>query len=61
MKDQAFSITKTTKAEFLEWCKENKKPAYKAETKQDFFDKVKTGRLVRDAATGKLVVKRIKK
>ncbi len=61
MKDQAFHITKTTKEEYLEWCKQNDKPSYKQETKNEFFYKIRTMRLVRDSATGKLIIKRVKK
>ena len=61
MKDQAFCITNTTKADYLEWCEKNSKPAYKAESKKEFFSKIKEGKLIRDSASGKLVVKRPKK
>ena len=45
-----------TEAEYKAWCKENKKPSYKPETKADFFARIQDGRLVRDA-NGKLIKK----
>lgn len=60
MKDQAFQIVGVTRAEYVEWCKAMKRPVYKLESKQEFFDKIRTGRIVRDASTGKLTVKRVK-
>ena len=60
MKDQAFYITGVSKKEYLDWCKDNKKPSYKAATKRDFFERIRQGKLCRDAISGKLVVKRVK-
>lgn len=54
---QAFALAGVTLAEYKRWCKDNKKAAYKQETKEDFFARIRDGRLVRDARTGKLVKK----
>ena len=57
MKDQAFAITKTTRDEFDRWCKENKLPSYKIESKREFFTLIRKGELVRDSETGEIVRK----
>ena len=60
MKQQAFYITGTTYDEYVAWCKENSKPTYRYASKQEFFRRIRTGRLCRDSVTNKLVVKRVK-
>lgn len=57
---QAFQLAGVSEAEYRKWCKENKKPYYKAETKAEFFSKIQSGRLVKDS-DGKLVKKRLTK
>lgn len=49
-----------TEAEYKRWCKENGKPSYKPEVKEDFFARIQDGRLVRDSS-GKLVKKNRRK
>lgn len=61
MKLQAFYITGTTYEEYLAWCKENNRPAYKQSSKREFFTKIRIGKLCRDNITGKLVNKRPRK
>lgn len=56
MNKNAFIVAGVTEYDFKNWCKENKKPAYKTSTKQDFFARIRDGRLVKDAS-GKLVKK----
>ena len=57
MNKQAFILAGVTEAEYKRWCRDNKKPAYKPETKADFFARIRDGRLCRDVRTGKLVKK----
>jgi len=54
---QAFLLADVTEYDYKQWCIENKKPAYKASTKADFFARIQDGRLVKDRNTGKLVKK----
>lgn len=49
-----------TEADYKKWCKDNKKPAYRTETKADFFARIQDGRLVKDA-NGNLVKKNRRK
>ena len=58
MNRQLRYATGVSEAEYKQWCKDNKKPAYKASSKKEFFDRIADGRLVRDAYTGKLVKSR---
>lgn len=58
---QAFAIAGVTEAEYKRWCYDNKKAAYKQSTKEEFFARIRDGRLVRDTHTGKLVKKYRKK
>lgn len=60
MKEQAFYITGTTKEEYIDWCKETHRATYKQASKREFFNRIRTGKLCRDALTGKLVAKRVK-
>lgn len=54
---QAFELAGVTEAEYKRWCKENKKAAYKPSSKEEFFARIRDGRLVRDSHSGKLVKK----
>ena len=56
MNKQIRRFVDVTEADYKDWCKENKKPAYKPETKAEFFARIQDGRLVKDA-NGKLVKK----
>lgn len=44
--------------DYLQWCKDNKKKAYKRSTKEEFFARISDGRLVKDTTTGKIIKKR---
>ena len=57
---QAFQLVGVTEADYRKWCKENKKSYYKPEVKAEFFSKIQSGRLVKDA-DGKLIKKRLTK
>ena len=54
---QALRLSGVTEADYKQWCIDNHKPAYLSSTKKDFFDRIKDGRLVKDANTGKLIKK----
>lgn len=54
---QAFILAGVTENEYKRWCKENKKPAYKQSSKEEFFARIRDGRLVRDVRTNKLIKK----
>lgn len=56
MSNNAFVITGVTKEEYIKWCKENKKPSYKTETKKEFFSKIQQGKLIKDSK-GNLIKK----
>ena len=58
MKDKAFTITNTTKEEYLKWCKDNNLPSYKVSSKQKYFALIKDQKLVKERSTGKLLRKR---
>lgn len=57
MNKQIYKIAGVTENDYKEWCKENKKQAYKIENKRDFFARLSDGRLVRDPLTRKLIRK----
>lgn len=57
---QCFEIAGVTEKDYLNWCRENKKSAYKASSKREFFERIQDGRLVKDSMTGQLVKKRKK-
>ena len=46
--------------EYRKWCKENKEPIHKAESKTKFFARIQEGRLLKDSE-GNIVRKRNKK
>lgn len=60
MKQKAFYITGVTIAEYEAWCKETHRPPYRFASKQEFFYRIRTGKLCRDSITGKLITKRAK-
>lgn len=53
---QAFKLAGVTIDEYKAWCKTVNKPAYRQETKEEFFARIQDGRLVRNSE-GKLVKK----
>ncbi len=53
---QAFTLTGVTVKEYEQWCKDNKRAAYKTESKVEFFARIADGRLARNEQ-GKLVKK----
>lgn len=57
MNKQVFLVAGITEKDYKQWCLDNKKPAYKASTKADFFARIQDGRLVKDKITGKLIKK----
>lgn len=61
MNRQIFRMLGISEEEYKEWCSNNYLVAYKISTKQEFFDKIQSGQIVRDSNTGKLIEKRKKK
>ena len=61
---KAFSIVGVTEQDYLDWCKENKKPHYRTSTKAEFFKLIQEGKLVKDKSgqvvKGKSKIKRKK-
>ena len=49
MNRQLFETAGVTEEEFLNWCKQNKKPSYKKEVKEEFFQKIHDGKLVKNS------------
>lgn len=58
MNKQLTKMTGITEEDYRNWCKENDRPSYKAETKQEFFEMIQNGQLVKDSSTGQLIKKR---
>ena len=58
MNKQCFEAAGVTENDYLNWCRENRKSAYKVASKQEFFERIQDGRLVKDSMTDKLVKKR---
>ena len=56
---QAFEFRGVTVQDYLDWCEKHHKPAYKPETKADFFARLDAGKLVKQ--DGKLLVKKPRK
>lgn len=50
---QSQKLVGITEQDFLDWCKENKKPSYKISTKREFFRNIEDGKIIRDE-NGKL-------
>lgn len=55
MNEKALEIAGVSKDDFLQWCADNHKPAYKKSTKTEFFRKIQTRQIVRNTQTGKIV------
>ena len=61
LNDQIMKLYDVTEEDYIMWCiKNNKQRSYKSSAAK-FVEKLRTGRLVRDSATGKLVVKKPRK
>ena len=58
---QALELVGVTVDEYLFWCKENKRPSYKEETKQDFFKRIREGKIVKDVRNQRLINKKPRK
>ena len=57
MNKKGLDVANVSEKDFISWCKENHKAPSKASTKKEFFDKIISGKLVKDS-TGKLVKSR---
>ena len=53
---QAFELAGVTESDYKKWCKDTGKAAYKQSSKEDFFARIRDGRLVKDSS-GRLVKK----
>lgn len=60
MNKQVWSLIGTTETEYRQWCKENHRKIHCKASESEFFARIQSGRLVRDA-DGKLVKKRVSK
>lgn len=58
---QAFKLRGVTVEDYFKWCKDKKKTKSSTKTMEDFFTRLDEGRLVKDAATGRLLTKRRRK
>lgn len=54
--EDALAMYHVTQQDYLNWCEMVKKPPYSNATKQDFFKRLREGRLIRDNS-GKLIRK----
>lgn len=54
MNKQLFKEVGIKEEEFLDWCKQNQKPSYKRETKEEFFKLIRENKLIRNF-DGKIV------
>ena len=57
MNKQIYEICGVTEKDYKNWCELTGKPAYKSSTKQEFFNKIQNGQLVKDS-NGNLLKKR---
>lgn len=48
MNKKCLDLAGVDENEFYKWCRENKKPTYKTESKREFFSKIQEGKLVRN-------------
>lgn len=48
MNKQILTLVGVSEEEYLNWCKENKKRRSLSKTKQEFFERIREGKLVRD-------------
>lgn len=53
----ALKLYNVTEEDYVNWCKSKNKASYKTSVKEDFFWRLRTGRLVKDSS-GKLIVKK---
>ena len=61
LNNQIKQLYDVTDEDYISWClKNNKQRSYKSSV-STFVEKLRTGRLVRDTATGKLIVKKPRK
>lgn len=61
LNDQIKQLYEVTEEDYIMWClKNDKQRSYKTSVAK-FVEKLRTGRLVRDTTTGKLVVKKPRK
>ena len=61
MNKQIESVVNVTYEDYRQWCKENNKSWYMPKVRADFFAKIQDGRLVKDATTGKIVKKKVRR
>lgn len=54
---QALELVGVTIEEYLQWCSDNKFPAYRETTKKEFFKRIQGNQIVRDVKTGILINK----
>ena len=52
---QALEAVGVTLKEYEEWCRNYKKPQTSANTKEEFFKKIKRGEIVRNSTLGLLI------
>lgn len=57
MNKQTTRLVGVNDNDYRKWCKENKKPIHKTETKQEFFGRIMDGKLAK-TKSGKLVKQR---
>lgn len=48
MNRQILQKLNITEDDYLTWCKNNKKPGYKREIKEEFFKKILDGKIIRN-------------
>ena len=58
---QAFDLHGVTVKDYLDFCEKKGWQSYKPSSKRAFFERLETGRLVKDKLTGKLLEKRPRK
>lgn len=61
LNNQIKKLYGVTEEDYIAWCLSNNKPRSYKTSVIKFVEKLRTGRLVRDTSTGKLVVKRPRK
>ena len=48
MNKQILQKLNITEKDYLTWCKNNKKPSYKREIKEEFFKKILDGKIIKN-------------
>lgn len=48
MNKQISKLLNVTEEDYVKWCRLNKRPVYKKESKKEFLKKVQSGKLIRD-------------